>query len=108
MWTPPSSPELFLLDMNLPKVDTSVFYTVDTFSGPAYSGQPLQRVQSLFTAFFRLDSCACKCALSRLVCDLRCNKKQPERIDQAGREKGRKKELNTRSLSTHEATQIDT
>jgi len=31
LWTPFGSPKLFLLEMNLLNVDTSLFWTVDTF-----------------------------------------------------------------------------
>ena len=31
MWTPAGPPERFLLEMNLSNLDTSLFWTVDTF-----------------------------------------------------------------------------
>ncbi len=52
-WTSFGPPKLFLLEMNLSNVATSLFWTVDTFFGPVCSKQPLESGHLLkLTIFF--------------------------------------------------------
>jgi hypothetical protein len=73
-------PELFFLERNLPKVNPSVFWTMDSFFGPAFSRQPLKNGQSFkFSPFSSPEyNCDWNYALNRLICTLHCDKKATE------------------------------
>ena len=56
LWTLAGPPELFLLEMNLYNVDTSLFWTVDTFFWSQSHQKPLESGQSPdFMAFLKLS-----------------------------------------------------